>query len=138
MQNAVNIRQSGCLEPLKDKQMAVENFAICNLIKNHNYEVPRARNTSIEQVIKFPSTGQSQSQIYISENAPQQTGPNTSSPLLKQLEQESEQSDKQENQNFEDYFESVGVVESEVKDPKVFFVVDLQNGSKANQETDWK
>jgi hypothetical protein len=57
---------------------------------------------------------------------------------LKQLEQESEQSDKQENQNFEDYFESVGVVESEVKDPKVFFVVDLQNGSKANQETDWK
>jgi len=41
MKHDINIRQSGCLDKIKIKSLRPEMYAICNLIKNHNYSLPR-------------------------------------------------------------------------------------------------
>lgn len=43
MHNNENYRQSGVVEEIKERHQQTDKFAICNLIKNFNYSLPRVQ-----------------------------------------------------------------------------------------------
>lgn len=43
MQHNPNYRQSGVVDAIKERWLDTDKFAICNLIKNYNYALPKTK-----------------------------------------------------------------------------------------------